>query len=310
MSTKSATTLESIAALRGEVTKLITAPVTPEELSQAKGSILNAFVFTMDTREKALAQQVQLEFYGFPLDYFVKYPSNIEKVTAADVERVAKKYVHPDQLALLVVGKEEDFEKPLSTLGPVKTIDITIPEPGGSETKAAAPAAGNAEGLALATKVAEFVGGKAKIDSIQSLRRAGTMKAVTPQGEMEMETNTLTRYPGSSKAVMTMPMGTVTRVVTPEAAFVITPMGMQDIPASQRESIANELKTELLAVLKNIGNPKYVFAAGATEKIGDVDVRLLEIGADGATVKWYVEPAAGRVLRAVSRAGGPMPGNR
>jgi zinc protease len=131
MATKSETALESIEALKGEATRLVTAPVTAQELSLAKESILNAFVFTMDTREKALNQQVLLEFYGFPADYFTKYPALIEKVTAADVERVAKKYVHPDQLAVLVLGNEKNFEKPLSTLGPVTTIDVTIPPPPG-----------------------------------------------------------------------------------------------------------------------------------------------------------------------------------
>jgi zinc protease len=72
---------------------------------------------------------VLLEFYGFPADTFTKYPAMIEKVTAADVQRVAKKYVHPDQLAVLVVGNEPAFEKPLSTLGEVTPIDITIPPP-------------------------------------------------------------------------------------------------------------------------------------------------------------------------------------
>jgi zinc protease len=309
MSTKSGTTIESIEALRGEIVRLTTAPVTPEELSQAKEGILNAFVFTMDTRAKALDQQVLLELYGFPPDYFTKYPSNIEKVTTADVERVAKKYVHPDQLALLVVGNEKEFEKPLSSLGTVTAIDITIPEPGATEKKpsaaADAPATGNAEGLALVNKVAAFVGGKAKIDAIQTIRRTGNMKAVTPQGEMELETNSLTRFPASSKVVMTMPMGTITRVVSPEAAFMITPMGTQDIPSSQRESMANDQKSELLTVLKNIGNPKYVFTAGPTEN----GAQLLEINADGPTVKWYVDPASGKLLRTVSRAGGPMPGD-
>jgi len=308
MSTKSGTTLESIDALRNEIVRLTTAPVTPEELSQAKEGILNAFVFTMDTRAKALDQQVLLELYGFPPDYFTKYPANIEKVTAADVERVAKKYVHPDQLALLVVGNEKEFEKPLSSLGAVTAIDITIPEPGATEKKpsaaADAPTAGNAEGLALANKVAAFVGGKAKIDAIQTLKRGGNMKAVTPQGEMEMETSTITRYPNSSKMVMSMAMGTITRVLSPEAAFMITPMGTQDIPASQRESMTNDMKSDLLIVLKNIGNPKYVFTAGPAEN----NVQLLEINADGPTVKWYVDPASGKLLRTVSRAGGPMPG--
>ena len=43
---------------------------------------------------------------------------------------MAKKYVHPDQLAVLVVGNEKDFEKPLSTLGTVTTIDVTDLPPG------------------------------------------------------------------------------------------------------------------------------------------------------------------------------------
>jgi zinc protease len=127
MATKSGTTIESVEALKAEVARLVSAPITAQELAQAKESILNAFVFTMDTREKALNQQVALELYGFPRDYFVKFPSMIEKVTAADVERVAKKYVHPDQLAVLVVGDPKEFEKPLSSLGEVQTIDITIP---------------------------------------------------------------------------------------------------------------------------------------------------------------------------------------
>ena len=309
MSTKSSTALESVEALRNEVKRLTTDPVTAEELTQAKDSILNAYVFTMDTRGKALNQRVLLEFYGFPADYFIKYPQMIQQVTAADVERVAKKYVNPDQLAVLVVGKEKDFEKPLSTLGSVTPIDITIPEIGGAKKESAAPATGNAEGLALANKVAEFVGGKAKVDAVKSVRRVGSMKMVTPQGEMQAEMNALTQFPSSQRVVMTLPMGVITRVVTPEAAFVITPMGTQDLPASQRDSGAAELKTEMLAVLKNIGNPKYTFTAGGTEKVGSVDARVLEINADGATVKWYVDPATGKVLRTVSRASGPMPGD-
>lgn len=310
MSTKSSTALESVEALRNEVQRLTTDPVTAEELAQAKDSILNAYVFTMDTRAKALNQRVLLEFYGFPADYFVKYPTMIQQVTAADVERVAKKYVNPNQLAVLVIGKAKDFEKPLSTLGPVTPIDITIPEAGAGDKKAAAaPATGNAEGVALMNKVAEFVGGKAKIDAVTSTRRVGAMKMVTPQGEMQAEVNALTQYPSSSRVVMTMPMGVITRVVTPDAAFVITPMGTQDLPSSQRDSSATEMKTDLLTMLKNIGNPKYTFTAGATEKIGGADARLVEINADGAPVKWYVDPASGKLLRTVSRGSGPMPGD-
>jgi hypothetical protein len=294
--------------MKHEVERLVTAPVTPEELSLAKESILNAFVFTMDSREKALNQQMILEFYGFPKDYFTKYPSMIEKVTAADVQRAAKQYVNPNQLAVLVVGNEKDFEKPLSSLGTVTPIDIAIPE-ADAGAKKAAPAAGNAEGLALVNKVAGFVGGKAKVDALQGLQRSGSLMMKTPQGEMEMTVTTTTRYPDSSRAVMKLPMGEMTRVITPSAAFVLTPMGAQDLPSSQRDAALGEMRSELLAVVRNIGNPKYTFTAGPTEKVGDVTAQLVEINADGTSLKWYVDPASGRLVRSITHAGAPMPGD-
>lgn len=290
MATKSGTTLESIEALRGEIDKLVSKPFTAAELSLAKESILNAFVFTRDSREKVLNQAVRLEFYSFPADYYQNYPANIEKVTAADLERVAKKYVKPEQVAVLVVGNEKDFEKPLSTLGTVTPIDITIPEPGATKKPAAAsnaPAASTAEGRALLNKVINFVGGKAKIDAVQTVRAVMTLSMQTPQGPMDLETDSIVRYPGSLRRVMKMPMGEMTLVVSPEASFAITPAGVQDLPGSQRDAMSGEIKQEFVAVLKNAGNPKYVFTA---------DGNTLAIDADGAASKWEVDPS-GKVLR-------------
>ena len=72
------------------------------------------------------------EYYGYPPDWLDKYQAEIKKVTAADVNRVAAKYLHKDQLAVLVVGNAKEFDKPLSSLGAVKKIDITIPPPPGA----------------------------------------------------------------------------------------------------------------------------------------------------------------------------------
>ena len=66
-------------------------------------------------------------YFGYPLDFTEKLKAGVEKVTKADILRVAKKYLHPDKVQILVVGKKADFDKPLSTLGSVNVIDITIP---------------------------------------------------------------------------------------------------------------------------------------------------------------------------------------
>ncbi|HEX8411229.1 MAG TPA: pitrilysin family protein [Thermoanaerobaculia bacterium] len=291
MATKSETAIEAVEALRGEVTRLVNDPVTPTELSLAKESILNAYVFTMDTREKALTQRVQLEFYGFPADYFTKYPSLIQQVTAADVQRVAKKYVQPDQLAVLVVGKQSGFEKPLTSLGPVTPIDITIP----SADAATTAGGSNPAGMALVRKVQDFVGGKAAIDAVTAVRQTASRNMVTPQGPMSAETVTLLRYPDSLRQEMTLSMGKVTTVIAPARSFMITPMGTQDMPGSQRDQAAGELKTEVINVLKNVDNPKYTFTTAGTNGTA----QILAIGAEGSTVRWAVDPATGRLLRTI-----------
>lgn len=307
MATKSQTALESVQALKTEANKLITQPVTEAEMSLAKESILNAYVFTMDTRAKALGQRVQLEIYGFPEDYFIKYPSMIEKVTAEDVQRVAKKYVNPNQLAVLVVGNEKEFEKPLSSLGPVTTIDITIPEgtapakpaAGAAPATTAAPAASNAEGQALLAKVTDFIGGRAAIDAVKAVRIVASRTMVTAQGEMQAESDTLIQYPNLVRQQMTMPMGTFTSVITPTVAFANTPMGTQDVPASQKEAALSDFKSDFFNILKSQANPKYTFTAAGTEKVGDINAAILDISPDGGNVRWYIDPATGRILRSV-----------
>jgi len=128
MQTKSASLFDAIAALKEEVAGIVTNPPTDDELGQAKESILNAFIFNYDSRAGILSQQMNYAYYGLPSNYLETYRSNIEKVTKDDVVRVAKKYVHIDELAILVVGKAADFPKPLDTLGKVTTVDITIPK--------------------------------------------------------------------------------------------------------------------------------------------------------------------------------------
>ncbi|MGB9406049.1 MAG: insulinase family protein, partial [Terracidiphilus sp.] len=97
----------------------------------AKDNILNSFLFRYDTREKVLAERVRLEFYGYPADYLETYKAALEKVTLADLDRVAKKYIHPDIQAVLVVGNGPEIKPGLEELklGPVRTVDITIPMP-------------------------------------------------------------------------------------------------------------------------------------------------------------------------------------
>jgi len=53
-------------------------------------------------------------------------------------------------------------------------------------------------------------------------------------------------------------------------------------------------------VLKNIDKGGYTFNVTGTEKIGDVNAQVLEVGTGTSTFKWYVDPASGKLLRKVA----------
>jgi zinc protease len=127
--TKSESTVAALQAMQHQIELLKTQPPTETELHNAKDQLLNSFIFNYDSRDKILSEIASLEFHNYPLDYLEQYRAGVEKVTAADVSRVANKYIDPSKLAVLVVGNDTEFGKPLSTLGPVTSIDITIPMP-------------------------------------------------------------------------------------------------------------------------------------------------------------------------------------
>lgn len=131
MGTKSESTAESIQALYAQIDELATHPISDDEIKRAKDAILNSFIFNLDTPEKILRERMAYEFYGYPQDFLEKYRSGIEKTTREEVNRIPGKYLHKDKAAVLVVGNAAEFDKPLNTLGPVTTIDVTIPPPPG-----------------------------------------------------------------------------------------------------------------------------------------------------------------------------------
>jgi zinc protease len=328
MSTKSQSTIESIRALDEDIDNLAKQPITDDEIKQAKDAILNAFIFRLDSPDKILAERMTYEFYGYPADRLDKFPAEIQKITAADVNRVAAKYVHRDQLAVLVVGNTREFDKPLSSLGAVKEIDIAIPPPpgakedgakengtkenGAAEEENAKPTASNEEGKALAAKVVAAMGGEARLAAIKAVKAELTLTQKTPQGEFPMQMETVIVYPDHLHAEMQTPGGTMNIVVTPDVAFMAVPgQGMRDFPASQKAETLEQIKRDPIFIAAHAKDPNMFFRAGGTEKVGDTEARIVDVNAAGASIRWFVDPQTGHILKETYRTlsqGGPVQG--
>ena len=294
MGTKSQSTVEAVQAVDEDVTNLTKEPITEDEIQRAKDAILNAFIFRLASPDKILVERMTYEYYGYPPDWLDKYQAEIKKVTAAQVNAVAAKYLHKDQLAVLVVGNTKEFDKPLSSLGPVKEINITIPPPP-EDKEESKPAASNAEGKALAAKVAAAMGGLPKLQSIKTMHvNISESDAGGPPSPVDV----YVAFPDSMHVEMQIPQGKLTIVASPQAAFMSLPgMGTRSMPPAQKSEMLSQLHHDLVYVAQHADDSAFSFAANGTEKVGDVDAAILDIGGAIPWVRWYIDPKSGYILR-------------
>jgi zinc protease len=109
-------------------------PVPPGELARAKNYVALRFPGSFETTSDISRRLEDALVYHLPDDYFSTYVQKIQAVTAADVQRVAQKYIAPDRFAVVVVGDSKVVEPGIQTLnlGPIKKMtvdDVFGPKP-------------------------------------------------------------------------------------------------------------------------------------------------------------------------------------
>ncbi len=102
--TRTEATNQAIQSVLVEIKSIREAPVSDQELAEAKSFLMGSFPLRLDSTAKLAQVLAQVEFYGLGFEYFSQYPKWIERVTKEDVQRVAKQYLDPQRYALVVVG--------------------------------------------------------------------------------------------------------------------------------------------------------------------------------------------------------------
>jgi len=245
--TKSQSTVKAIRLILEEIEKLRTSEASDEELARAKDSFLNGFVFEFDSKAKIINRLLTYAYFGYPPDFMESLKQGVEKVSKADVLRVAQQYLHPDKVRILVVGKQEDFDEPLSVLGRVNAVDITIPAP--AEKIPPPTPLSLAKGRELIELVSEACGSPDALEKIAGLQADVDLTVVTPGGEMSMSGELLIVYPDRMRMVLTTPMGQVTMVLKGDEGWMKSTQGTFPMPQRQVESYKAKLARELIWVL-------------------------------------------------------------
>jgi predicted Zn-dependent peptidase len=203
--TKSETTAEAIDAIIGEVERMQNEPITDKELNDAKDRFLNSLIFRYDTKREILNEQINIAYNGSDPNEFDKYVEEIKKVSIADVQRVAKKYLQPDNMQILVVGNKQEIGNQLDKYGNVNEIDITIPQPEVAKDETTGDAAAGKEWL---NRMANAI--VAEGTNFTTLNVKGSQTVMTPQGNISLGTDfTINFAEESLEASIESPQGTI-----------------------------------------------------------------------------------------------------
>ncbi len=161
------------------------------------------------------------------------------------------------------------------------------------------------EGKALFARFVTALGGAAKVRKVHDVSTRGLVTAKTPEGELTMDVQTAMIFPDRISQQVDAAFGHMSMVATPGGAFIVGANAVTDLPQGMRDELLKQVRRVPLLLAQKADDPKLSVAAAGTEKIGDVEARVLDVSYDGATVRWFLDPATLRILRSTHSSMGP-----
>ena len=115
--TRSEATGEVLRLIVDEFWRLQRERVSEIELIDAKAYLTGSFPLTIETPNAIAMQIMNVLFYGLPIEQLQTFRDRVNAVTVDDIQRVAQKYLHPDQLSVVLVGNASAFASQLTGIG-------------------------------------------------------------------------------------------------------------------------------------------------------------------------------------------------
>ena len=130
--TRSSATAEVLRLTVDEISRMQRERVSRRELRRAKDYLAGHFPLTIETPNAIAAQVLEAILFGLELDDLERYPERINAVTEDDIQRVARKYLKPGLLSMVLVGDASTFVNDLSGVGfdsyelvPITELDLS-----------------------------------------------------------------------------------------------------------------------------------------------------------------------------------------
>jgi outer membrane lipoprotein-sorting protein len=244
--------------------------------------LTGSFPLTIETPNAIATQIVNVLFYGLPIGELQNFRERVNAVTVADIQRVARLYLKPDHLSVVLVGNANEFMAQLRGKGfpsyesvDIQNLDLTSadfkrvrraqaddvgrpfqarhdgdPErvaPHTTTAYAAQSAVGQNPARVLLDRVITAMGGLAALRGVKTIVARQTV--IGPPGQGNTETTSYIEYPSKFRVEANTPYGMLVSGFDGNAAWARDPQGVHDAPPEMTVEARNNLKRDVIRLL-------------------------------------------------------------
>jgi zinc protease len=282
--TRSEATGEVLRLIVDEFWRLQRERVGERELADAKAYMTGSFPLTIETPDAIAMQVVNVVFYGLPFEELQNFRDRVNAVTVDDIQRVAKAFLKPDRLSVVLVGNASAFASQLTGVGFSSYETVELPEldlmsaslkrsatravgddaqaavaaPAIRESRRSAysqsPATGVGDEIgkarALLGQVVDAKGGLATLRAVKSIVVTQTLSNPAVPSDAGFQTTTYIQYPDRFRTETPSAQGIVNvQVFDGAKLWAKDAHGVRDLPDAVTREARNTLRRDPIALL-------------------------------------------------------------
>jgi predicted Zn-dependent peptidase len=278
--TRSEVTGEALRLIVDEFWRLQRQRVGEGELADAQAYLTGSFPLTIETPSAIALQVLNAVFYGLDLNDLQTYRERVNAITPDDIQRVAREYLRPDRLSIVLVGDASVFAKQLAGVGfdQYERIALSDLDLGSVDLKRHGPPTNRFEPVArlapaapvaarnrsaqsanvgpqpgVRDVIARAVQAKGGIDKLRSIRTVKATATTTVVNAAEpprtIETTSYIQYPGAFRVDMTSVTGPVVRVFDAGECWVKDARGVRNATAGETAQMRGTVQRDVIGLL-------------------------------------------------------------
>jgi len=337
--TRSEATGEVLRLIVDEFWRIQRERVSEYELADAKAYLTGSFPLTIETPESIAMQVVNVLFYGLPLDQLQTFRERVNAVTVDDIQRVARAFLRPDRLSVVLVGNAAAFASQLKGVGfsTYETIELGDLDLTAANFKRAGTRAGGAgqagwaggagsgplryvderqqstitpqegeKAQALLDQVISAKGGLEKLRGIKTIVAKQTLTNPEAPGRATTTLNYL-QYPDRFRIETSTGDSAVITAYDGTEAWMKDPRAVRAAPEQVAREARATLRRDAIALLLAAKDGKLTprILPDVKDASGHIDHALEISGTDLNPVILYVDPATGLIRKQVFTADSP-----